>query len=315
MSYRSCKLEQTGILCPEYKNCYICKKTNKSDDVLDIIHTNIINRVYSNKQNILIEVIVKNKTEQLVKNLSIKELLITGICKYGLRNIIVNQDCKSILVVDGYNASDHIMTTGEILVPCDSQIYPNDSFSITYELLSLENGDNHCVNTIISSISLSGKEINTEYSKIYIEPINYIGCPCISIKNTDIVYEIIISSDNKWIFGYPEYTEDIDGNPNSKFKIYNIIKRISSPYQVVKMDYLITNNDPGVTYKLVKAEGFTGDNLIINLFDWTSSNDKCLLGKIIYPIGRHTDFSNNQDIINRFVIQRLIFKFQKIIVV
>lgn len=311
MSYRSCRLEQTGILCPEYKNCIMCKKTNKSDDMLDIMHTNVINQIYDNKQNIFIEVIIKNRTEQVIKNLSLKELLITGICKYGLRNIIVNQDCKSIVVVNGENASENIMTTGELLVSCESQIYPNDSFSITYELLALD--DHECINNLISSISLSGKEICTEYSKIYIENINNLGCVC--MKELDIIYEIVISSDNKWIFGYPEYVEDIDGDVNSKFKIYNIIKRFSSPYQVVKMDYMISNNSPGVIYKLVKAEGLTGDSLKINLFDWTSSYDKCLFGKITYPIGRYTDFSNNCDVANRYLIQELRFKFQKIVVV
>lgn len=296
----SCQLLKNNELCPQYQNCHICSRANREKNVFDLFHNTMVNCTKSGKQSFTIEVVVKNKTQKLVKSISIKEGLLIGCFKFALKCIKVVQDSHHIEPVDVCSAPFDILEDGELLLP-SSFLCPNDEFRIIYELVHIGKcGD---FNTICSSVDLSADMVEHIYSKLDLNT-DRDNC-CESKKPTccddmccdetiinkalglEACDEVVISSDIKWIFGKCHFSKTIceDG----KFELFNFVKKCNNPYQFISFEYKVTGD-----YQILTAEAITGDGCVIPITDWvTNTMNHTKSGKFTAPIGRFMDFSGD----------------------
>lgn len=290
---RSCNLITNNEPCSAHLNCPICCKIYVLPNAFDMCHHNLVNAVKCGKQCIINEVAVKNKTRKVLKNVSVKEDLAIGLFKFALKSIKIIQDCDNISSITPCTPKC-VLETGELLVPYDSILFPNEEFRIIYELEYI--GRDNFLH-LDSSLDLSACGADHMHSRIDIKAIECdekrcykkencsdLDDPCCSDNDQLASIVLIIDIKSRQAFDKCDYSFNIA--EDGKFRIYNYVKMCDQPYHMVSFDYEVIGK-----YKLIAAEGVTGDECTISLFNYLyNSIQPSTNGTFTTPIGRFIDF-------------------------
>lgn len=293
----TCKLLSCNELCPSYQNCHMCYKSYCQKNVFDITH----NVVEQDDNSYRIEVTVKNKTDTIIKNLSLKEVLVMKCFKYALMCVQIIQDNCHIHVASVTDIPYNVLETGELLLP-DSYLCPYDEFRIVYELFYI--GKPTKMLKVNSCTDLSGTCTEHVYSKVCLEPVCYnTGDLDLSLEFDD---SLTVNSSTPYMFNESECVYQIEGGLyGGEFVMNNFKRYCKTPFKMYSFNYTVRNG-----YQLVSAEAVTGDNCVISILNLARNTvDSTISGCFTAPIGRYINFSDNVS----FTIQQLRFRFKKLV--
>lgn len=287
LSYKNqCRFLSENTICLPHLQCNICSNANNEKNIFCLAHNIVLNCIKDNKQYIIIEVIIRNKTNQIIKNISLCEGLITHSTQFALKDITVIQNNDHIEPVTTYNYTSNTLYSGELLIPSNSWLSPFEEVKIIYDLhyigLSTE------FLNICSCIDLSGFMVDHEHSRLLIEPPKIIknDKSCVQSQSQPIICSTIIINCNDFCDKCEdEFCYSICND--NKFKLVcisssNDHKHDQHEYNIYSFKYSVTG-----PYHLVTAQAITGDNCIIPILDWaTNTVDPEICGKFKVPIGR-----------------------------
>jgi hypothetical protein len=323
-----CRLSIDNILCLPHINCPNCVHSRRVKNAFALSHYIVSNIVKNDRQSVIIEVIIKNKTTQIIKNITLRENLIIYNTKFVLKNVNVIQTAKHIKCVSNYSDyPENMLQNGDIINPCKSYLCPSEEVRIIYELLGTLPTCNYV--GVSSCIDLFGDLVEHEYSKIVLCLPKDNDLCCQSVIPM-VCGELIINCQTEFAPTMSFYTHDFceDGQitltnirkkcskcntkcnnicNNSCYTDTNINTNANTGCEIISFDYSILNN-----YEIISAEAITGDYCVIPILEFvTNTYNPRILGKFTTPIGRNIATQNSSC---PYSIQYLKFTFANTII-
>jgi hypothetical protein len=321
ISGNTCHLICCSSVCSSKSDCEYCAFYHRERDFFDITHTieevNITDCICGGKNiNVIVQLIIQNKTNEIINDLSIKETALIGFSNIVTDNVYIVENYPLITTIDTDNVDQNFICSGELLIPEFSSLNPGEKFTLVYTLKYIDWNSN--LKSQFSYITIKGS--NTNYFKSKTEIILDYGCItqvsppqdiydgfCNNISNKcDEGVEVCYEYNNNNIIGYDPFIEQSLGDvysPNGILYLDNFILKEGDGDIYISFNYEIISDD----WELTKAYAITGNNTKICIFNFSEGDNLDIKGTFNAPIGRPFYLNTTNNDISKYVIRFLKF--------